>query len=343
MAKDTATRGLRDEATVGPDPTRARDLKRLSELRFEVADGEPDVRGWHVYASTGREIGTVTDLLVDVEAGEVVMLDVDLRRNDQHTFVPIRAAWIDHGTRRVVLDARALEAAAGAALGTGTAVAPPDPAPVPASVPASVAEPVPVALPALSRGGALTDADIQRFDEDYVRAYGDRGTDRDAVWRVPRGSDEALRFEPRRLLDPAAPVSAPASVPAAPAPLAADATDRRTSRVDDASALDDAAAIDPRELDARVRIDEGASVDEGAPVAGVRYDAEPHPQHDYGTPDEAYGPGHGSGRIGFNRVTDRVVSREPYVPPDAADDARADAANAVRYRRYEDGYTGPPR
>ena len=42
MAKDPLPRGLRDEATVGPDPSRARPLTRLSKLRYEVAEGEPD-------------------------------------------------------------------------------------------------------------------------------------------------------------------------------------------------------------------------------------------------------------------------------------------------------------
>lgn len=90
--------------------------------------------------------------------------------------------------------------------------------------------------------------------------------------------------------------------------------DRRVNRVDDASALDDDAAIDPRELDAIVRINEGATVDADAPVAGVRYDEGEETPHNYGTPDEAYGPGHGSGRIGF----DHVVGREG--DADAADD-----------------------
>ena len=127
MANTPAVRGLRDEAAVGPDPSRARDLKRLSDLRYEVAAGEPDIRGWTVYSSTGREIGVVSDLLVDTDAGEVVMLDVDLRRSDQHTLAPIRAAWVDHATRRVVLDARALAGALGAsapAAAVGDASAP---------------------------------------------------------------------------------------------------------------------------------------------------------------------------------------------------------------------------
>lgn len=89
------------------------------------------------------------------------------------------------------------------------------------------------------------------------------------------------------------------------------AADRRMNRVDDASDLDEGAAIDPRELDARVRIDEGATVDEEAPVAGVRYDAEETTPHNYGQPDDAYGPGHGSGRIGFDKVVGDVDGAAP--------------------------------
>jgi hypothetical protein len=86
MARSDNTRGLRDEANVGPDPRSARELKRLSDMRYEVTDGDPDIRGWAVWASTGRELGVVDDLLVDVEAGEVVMVDVDLKRDDRHAY-----------------------------------------------------------------------------------------------------------------------------------------------------------------------------------------------------------------------------------------------------------------
>ncbi|MDF1505765.1 PRC-barrel domain-containing protein, partial [Roseisolibacter sp. H3M3-2] len=165
MARDHHTsRGMRDEASVGPDPRRARQLKRLSDLKFRVADGEPDIVGWTVFASTGRELGRVTDLLVDVEAREVVMLDIDLRRDDRHSLAPLRAAWIDHAAKRVVLDARELEAHTPDEL-----------------------------LPGLPRSGAISDDDVTRFNDGYVRAYGDRGVDRDAEWHVRRG-DEELHF-----------------------------------------------------------------------------------------------------------------------------------------------------
>jgi len=59
-------------------------------------------------------------------------------------------------------------------------------------------------LPGLPRSGAISDEQVRRFNDDYVRAYGDRGVERDAGWRVRRG-DEELRFgvEPRADLDAA--------------------------------------------------------------------------------------------------------------------------------------------
>ena len=105
MADRKAPRGMRDEAGVGPNPRDARRLIPMRELHnYKVVDGEPDIRGWNVFTATGRELGEIEDLLVDPELGEVVMVDVDLKRDDRHTLAPIKAAWIDRETRRVVLN-----------------------------------------------------------------------------------------------------------------------------------------------------------------------------------------------------------------------------------------------
>lgn len=160
MAKQSTPRGLRDEASVGPDPRGARHLVPLKELgKFKVADGEPDIRGWAAYTSTGREIGRVDELLVDTDTNEVVMLDIDLRRDDRHTLAPLRAAWVDHAAHRVVVDVR--EVSAGDE------------------------------LPSLSRGAATTDDEMRRFDEDYDRAYASYHDDREVRVR-DRGGE--LRF-----------------------------------------------------------------------------------------------------------------------------------------------------
>ncbi len=160
MKKDeTRQRGMRDEAGVGPEPRAAMDLTPLRELKHvQVADGEPDIRGWDVYTATGRELGEVEDLLVDVDRGEVVMLDIDLKRDDRHTMAPVKAAWIDRQHRRVVLNTSHLD--------------------------------VDDAIPAYRRGAATADEDRSRFSERYARAYGDEGWHEGRDFVVRRPGDE---------------------------------------------------------------------------------------------------------------------------------------------------------
>lgn len=96
---------ISDEAGTGPDPRLSRHLLPLREAkRFRVAKGEPDIRGWSVYTSSGREVGRVGDLLVDPSIGEVVMFDVNRGETGDQTIAPIRAAWIDRETKRVIVD-----------------------------------------------------------------------------------------------------------------------------------------------------------------------------------------------------------------------------------------------
>jgi hypothetical protein len=105
-------------------------LVPLSTLEsWTVSDGEPDIRGWELRTVSGRQLGCVSDLLIDEQAGEVVFIDVDLSGSDRHTFVPARVVQIDR-TRRVVLmdsadlpatnSARAARRAFDRRLGTGT-------------------------------------------------------------------------------------------------------------------------------------------------------------------------------------------------------------------------------
>lgn len=105
MADIDRDRLHRDAAGVGPY---ARDAERLVPLKdmgsWDVADGEPDIRGWEVRTVGGRELGKVKELLVDPEAGEVVMLDVDLTGSDQHSLVPLRIVEIDRPRRVVRMD-----------------------------------------------------------------------------------------------------------------------------------------------------------------------------------------------------------------------------------------------
>jgi sporulation protein YlmC with PRC-barrel domain len=179
MEDRRSQRGLRDEAGVGPDPRNAVSLVPLSELgKYRVAAGEPDIRGWTVFTATGREIGEIQDLLVDTDNNEVVMLDIDLKRDDRHSFAPIKAAWIDRTHRRVILNSQYL-------------VNDED-------VPALHRR----VVPADHLTTAATDDEVRRFNEQYDRAYGADGWDRDREIHV-RGKRDDLRLR-RPSLPPSA-------------------------------------------------------------------------------------------------------------------------------------------
>jgi hypothetical protein len=115
----------RDAAGVGPYARDAERLVRLSDLgNWDVAEGEPDIRGWEVRTVGGRDLGKVKELLVDPDAGEVVMLDVDLAGSDRHAMVPLRIVEIDRARRVVRMDSADLtpeeRAAVAEAKGDGT-------------------------------------------------------------------------------------------------------------------------------------------------------------------------------------------------------------------------------
>lgn len=162
--KDRNKRAVRDQAGVGPDPSEARHLTPMKELKkHRFADGEPDIRGWSVFTSSGRDLGKVEDLLVDTARGEVVMLDVDLRDSDRHTLAPLRAAWVDRDAKRVVLDGAQFDANE--------------------------------EVPSLRRE-SVSDEEARTFGDRYARTYGDRGFD-DREYRVGSG-DKEYRFGSRQ-------------------------------------------------------------------------------------------------------------------------------------------------
>lgn len=56
-------------------------LERLSDADYEIAPGEPDVRGWRVVLGRDEAVGEVDDLIIDPAASKVRYLDVDLDRD----------------------------------------------------------------------------------------------------------------------------------------------------------------------------------------------------------------------------------------------------------------------
>ena len=104
-------RETRDLAGVGPYARERERLVALSTLdSWKVSDGEPDIRGWEIRTVNNRQLGTVNDLLIDPDAGEAVLLDVDLPGSARHTFVPIRVVQIDRERRVILMDSADLPA-----------------------------------------------------------------------------------------------------------------------------------------------------------------------------------------------------------------------------------------
>jgi len=84
-------------------------LRRLSDADYDIAPGEPDVRGWDVVLSDDEPIGEVEELIVDLDAARVRYLDIELDRTatgldrSRHVLVPIDRARLDTDHKHVVL------------------------------------------------------------------------------------------------------------------------------------------------------------------------------------------------------------------------------------------------
>ena len=91
-------------------------LRRLRDLTdFEVADGNPDVRGWAVRGGDGQALGAVHELIVEPEALKVRYLDVELdarfgvNAHESHILLPIGVASLDADGDNVFVPALSAE------------------------------------------------------------------------------------------------------------------------------------------------------------------------------------------------------------------------------------------
>ena len=82
----------------------------LSSLKdFQIAEGFRDIRGWKVLAAGDAEVGSVHDLLIDVDTMRARYVDVRLNSTlatadgDRDVLVPMSVARIDNETQKVVV------------------------------------------------------------------------------------------------------------------------------------------------------------------------------------------------------------------------------------------------
>ena len=91
----------------------------LKELKdYQVAKGDPDVRGWEVLSNDGRRLGKVEELLVDTAAMRVRYLEIDLDNDlrnlaqggtgpgtkSDNILIPVGSAQLHEKDDRVTVD-----------------------------------------------------------------------------------------------------------------------------------------------------------------------------------------------------------------------------------------------
>lgn len=88
-----------------------RNLQRFSDMEdVEVAENDPDVRGWDVVTTDGRDIGEVKDLLVDTGTMKVRGLEIELEgshfnwNDNRRVAIPIESVELDEEHDDVVIN-----------------------------------------------------------------------------------------------------------------------------------------------------------------------------------------------------------------------------------------------
>ena len=86
-------------------------LVRLEELKgFQVAEGDPDIRGWEVRTPDDRKIGKVEELIVDPVERRVRYMEVKVDRkalgfdDDRHILIPIGTARLKDDGHDVLIE-----------------------------------------------------------------------------------------------------------------------------------------------------------------------------------------------------------------------------------------------
>lgn len=106
MRQDTQ----KDLDTTARNTAHTGQLARLGDMKdFEVADGDPDIRGWDVKTPDGMRLGKVEELIADPSTMEVRYMEVKVdskaagRSDTQYALVPIGTARLNDDKDDVVI------------------------------------------------------------------------------------------------------------------------------------------------------------------------------------------------------------------------------------------------
>src|SRR6187401_3470667 len=80
-----------------------RDIDYLRGSGYEIAEGEPDIRGWAIRSNEGRKLGVVKDLLINTRHMLAEFLEVELDEGVEmrHVIVPIKRSLLNDAADEV--------------------------------------------------------------------------------------------------------------------------------------------------------------------------------------------------------------------------------------------------
>jgi len=70
-------------------------LVRLSRVRYQLADGQPDAMGWRASDIEDVEFGSVSDMLADAATGQIVFVAVTSGLSGKTALIPVDGMYLD--------------------------------------------------------------------------------------------------------------------------------------------------------------------------------------------------------------------------------------------------------
>ncbi|MCX6343532.1 MAG: PRC-barrel domain-containing protein [Armatimonadetes bacterium] len=70
-------------------------LVRLSRVKYQLSEGQPDAMGWTVSDIDGVEFGRISDLLADAMTGQIVFAAVTTHNSGRTALIPVEGMYLD--------------------------------------------------------------------------------------------------------------------------------------------------------------------------------------------------------------------------------------------------------
>lgn len=137
---------------------------------FEVAEGDPDIRGWTVVDAAGQPIGRVRELYVAPQSMDVRFIEVDVGGTAEQLLLPVERTSVDAARQLLVapeVNSQPVAPAQGATIATSATAAPAPVAPVAAAASTPVTVPAPASAPAPITSAADTTR-VTRSEEELA-------------------------------------------------------------------------------------------------------------------------------------------------------------------------------